>query len=171
MTLAITSSWRMLMYCSSCITVRVTMSSVSTIPKPEKTAPATKYGGKIVACQPGSTDVAKSMLTIVWTEITSGVASPARIVVAVSYRDHVRAEPFHPRLKRLYTSLLEPAAVRSRSVAKSGIIPRYQNTSEIVRYVLIANTSHRSGDRKFTQSGPRAFGYGMTQKASHGRPM
>src|SRR5713101_4440040 len=92
------------------------MSSVSTIPKPEKTAPATKYGGKIVACQPGSTDVAKSMLTIVWTEITSGVASPARIVVAVSYRDHVRAEPFHPRLKRLYTSLLEPAAVRSRSV-------------------------------------------------------
>jgi hypothetical protein len=27
--------------------------SVSTIAKPEKTAPATKYGGKIVVCQPG----------------------------------------------------------------------------------------------------------------------
>ena len=51
--------------------------SVSTIAKPEKIAPATKYGGKIVVCQPGMTDVAKSKLTIVWTERTSGVASPA----------------------------------------------------------------------------------------------
>src|ERR1051325_5687807 len=50
-------------------------------------------------------------------------------------------------------------------------MPRYQNTSEIVRYVLIANTSHNSGDRKLTHSGPREFGYGMTQNASHGRPM
>ena len=34
--------------------------SVMTIAKPLKTAPATKYGGKIVVCQPGSTLVAKS---------------------------------------------------------------------------------------------------------------
>ncbi len=33
---------------------------VKTIANPEKTAPATKYGGKIVVCQPGSTDTAKS---------------------------------------------------------------------------------------------------------------
>ena len=36
-----------------------------TIAKPEKMAPATKYGGKIVVCQPGTTDVAKSNDTIV----------------------------------------------------------------------------------------------------------
>ena len=28
--------------------------------KPEKMAPATKYGGKIVVCQPGSWETAKS---------------------------------------------------------------------------------------------------------------
>jgi hypothetical protein len=38
------------------------------------------------------------MLTIEWTESTSGVASAARIVLSVSYRDHVRCDPFHPRL-------------------------------------------------------------------------
>ena len=45
--------------------------------KPENTAPATKYGGKIVVCQPGMTDVAKSKDTMVWTESTSGVDRPA----------------------------------------------------------------------------------------------
>ncbi len=50
---------------------------VATIPKPENSAPATKYGGNTVECQPGSIEIAKSMLTIVWTLITSGVASPA----------------------------------------------------------------------------------------------
>jgi hypothetical protein len=51
--------------------------SVSTIPKPEKIAPATKYGGKIVVCHPGMSEIAKSKETIVCTERTSGVASPA----------------------------------------------------------------------------------------------
>src|SRR5512138_3475768 len=45
---------------------------VMTIAKPEKTAPATKYGGKIVVCQPAMTDVEKSQDTIVWTESTRG---------------------------------------------------------------------------------------------------
>ena len=49
-------------------------------------------------------------------------------------------------------------AARSRRVAKSGIMPTYQNTSEMIRYVLMAKTSHRSGERKLTQSGPREFG-------------
>ena len=44
------------------------MISVSTIAKPPKMAPATKYGGKIVVCQPGSCDVAKSKDT---TECTA----------------------------------------------------------------------------------------------------
>ena len=44
---------------------------------PWNTAPATKYGGKIVECQPGTKPKAKSKLTIVCTDTTSGVASPA----------------------------------------------------------------------------------------------
>ena len=47
------------------------------IANPEKIAPATKYGGKIVVCQPGTTDVAKSKDTIVCTDNTSGVLKPA----------------------------------------------------------------------------------------------
>ena len=74
---------------STCLTVmkssspyifRAGTASVSTIAKPEKMAPATKYGGKIVVCQPGMTDTAKSNETMVWTESTSGVARPARIM-------------------------------------------------------------------------------------------
>ena len=64
--------------------MRVTSKSVNTMAKPEKIAPATKYGGKIVVCQPGITDVAKSMDTIVCTESTSGVATPASISDTVS---------------------------------------------------------------------------------------
>jgi hypothetical protein len=48
--------------------------------KPEKIAPATKYGGNIVVCQPGRTATAKSKLTTVCTERTRGVARPANIV-------------------------------------------------------------------------------------------
>jgi hypothetical protein len=41
------------------------MSKVLTIANPEKIAPATKYGGNIVVCHPGITEVAKSNETIV----------------------------------------------------------------------------------------------------------
>ena len=51
--------------------------SVCTIAKPEKIAPATKYGGNMVVCQPGITEVAKSKDTIVCTESTKGVLKPA----------------------------------------------------------------------------------------------
>jgi hypothetical protein len=40
-------------------------------------APATKYGGKTVACQPGTTELAKSKLTMVCTLTTSGAERPA----------------------------------------------------------------------------------------------
>ena len=40
-------------------------------------APATKYGGKMVVCQPGTIAIEKSKLTTVWTESTKGVARPA----------------------------------------------------------------------------------------------
>src|SRR6185436_10954192 len=60
---------------------------------------------------------------------------------------------------------------RSRSVATSGIKPLYQNKSETVKYVEIANTSHNNGELKFTHNGPLVFGYGNTKNASHTRPM
>src|SRR3972149_12285559 len=97
-TLHILSMCCTVMYCSSPIALRATMVSVNTIAIPEKIAPATKYGGKIVVCQPGITDVAKSMLTMECTENTSGVASPAKSRYTVSYRCHVRDEPVQPRL-------------------------------------------------------------------------
>ena len=53
------------------------MISVTTMAKPEKMAPATKYGGKIVVCQPGMIETAKSKLTTECTDSTSGVARAA----------------------------------------------------------------------------------------------
>jgi len=38
---------------------------------------------------------------------------------------------------------------RSRMVARSGTMPMYQNSSETVKYVFTANTSHRSGLRNW----------------------
>src|SRR3974390_571535 len=61
-------------------------------------------------------------------------------------------------------------SVRSRSVARSGISPMNQNSSEIVKYVETANTSHTSGLRNCGQMAIE-LGYGNSQKASHGRPM
>ena len=56
-----------------------TIKTVITIAKPEKIAPATKYGGKIVVCQPGIIETAKSKLTIECTDNTRGVHRPANI--------------------------------------------------------------------------------------------
>ena len=67
------------MMSSSFSTFRSGISSDNTMPKPENTAPATKYGGKIVVCQPGTWETEKSMDTMECTESTSGVESPARI--------------------------------------------------------------------------------------------
>src|SRR5512140_3744747 len=58
---------------------------------------------------------------------------------------------------------------RSRNVAKSGTSPRYQKTSDTVKYVDTANTSQTRGEMKFTQS-ECWFGYGRRYAASHGRP-
>src|SRR5579872_3544728 len=57
---------------------RAMSSSVITHANPENIAPATKYGGKIVVCQPGITEVAKSNDTMVCTDSTSGVDRPAK---------------------------------------------------------------------------------------------
>ena len=104
--------------------------SMMTIAKPPNTAPATKYGGKIVVCQPGTCDTAKSKLTTEWTLSTSGVASAASSMYAFSYRIQCRAEPFQPRAAIPYASCRHFDLARSRSVAKSGIMPMYQNSSD-----------------------------------------
>ncbi len=57
--------------------LRIGIIKVMTIAKPENIAPATKKGGSTVVCQPGRTEIAKSKLTTVWTETTSGVAMAA----------------------------------------------------------------------------------------------
>src|SRR6266567_2672364 len=110
-------------------------------------APATKYGGKIVVCQPGSTATAKSKLMTVCTESTRGVASPASNSDAVSYRIQCRTEPRQPSEINPYVYCANRDFARSLMVPKSGTMPIYQNTTEIVAYVETANTSHSSGER------------------------
>src|SRR5512144_2875635 len=70
---------------------QITM-SVTTIANPEKIAPATKYGGKIVACQPGVSAIAKSNDTTECTDSTSGVENAARNRYARVKWRHSRSE-------------------------------------------------------------------------------
>jgi hypothetical protein len=53
-------------------------------------------------------------------------------------------------------------SVRSRIDAMSGTSPRYQNIADTAKYVLTANTSQSSGERKLVQTA-RWFGYGKSQ--------
>src|SRR5258708_24368925 len=57
--------------------LRIGINSVMTIATPEKIAPATKYGAKIVLCQPGFIAIAKSHETTECTDNTTAVANPA----------------------------------------------------------------------------------------------
>src|ERR1043166_7651620 len=111
-------------------------------------APATKYGGKKVLCQPGTIAIVKSKLTTVWTESTSGVARPASSSDAVSYTLQCRADPRQPIASMPYANLAKRLVVRSRRVARSGMRPTYQNSADTVAYVETAKTSHTSGLRK-----------------------
>src|SRR5215211_13676 len=96
-TLFITSMCSMVIYSSSANTFLVTNKSVCTMAKPEKMAPATKYGGKMVVCQPGITEVAKSNDTIVCTDNTSGVDKPANTSDKLSCLCQCLVEPVHPK--------------------------------------------------------------------------
>ena len=121
--------------------------------KPEKIAPATKYGGNIVVCHPGSRDVAKSIDTILCTDNTSGVDIPANISDTVSKRCQVFTEPVQPNDITEYIRRRRPCA-RSRINAISGNKPVYQNTNDTEKYVEIANTSQISGELKLTHNDP-----------------
>src|SRR5690606_32108730 len=122
------------MYASSWQTFLMIMRSVFTIANPENTAPATKYGGKMVVCHPGITDVAKSKDTMVCTESTSGVASPARTRETSSKRSQSFARPDQPQLRILSILFVNGVTARSQIIAKSGTRPVPQNTSESELY-------------------------------------
>ena len=85
------------------------MARVSTIAKPEKMAPATKYGGKIVLCQPGTIAAAKSHDTMLWTEMTSTVTRPASTAYAVRRCFHSPAVPVHPIASHRNTRRRQPS--------------------------------------------------------------
>src|SRR5262245_53826380 len=114
---------------------------------PAKMAPATKNGGKMVACHIGTIPTEKSNDTIVCTLKTSGVPRPARSRYSFSNRRQWYAEPRQPSAKKPYTARWIRVFAVSRNDAKSGTRPRYQNTSDTVKYVVTANTSHASGLR------------------------
>jgi hypothetical protein len=81
----------------------------------------------MVVCHPGITEVAKSNDTMVCTESTNGVETPASINDTVSKRCHDFTDPFHPNDKTEYILLRKPFAL-SRIVAMSGNKPVFQNT-------------------------------------------
>src|SRR5579871_84503 len=145
------------------------MMIVKTIPIPEKIAPATKYGAKIVVCHPGTSDIAKSNDTMECTESTSGVENAARNRYARAKWRHSASEFLQPNESTDRICFLIGFFSASRSVATSGIRPMKRNVVEIVRYVEMANTSHTSGLLKFGQI-RRQLGYGISQKNFHGRP-
>ena len=74
--------------------------SVRIMASPEKIAPATKYGAKIVLCQPGTTATAKSHETMLCTDTTSAVMSPASTAYAARKWRHSSAVPVHPSASR-----------------------------------------------------------------------
>src|SRR5438093_8750359 len=106
---------------------------VSTIANPLKIAPATKYGGKIVVCQPGTIEVAKSKDTMVCTDNTSGVASPANTSDNDSCRCQCFVLPVQPKAAIPYNNLRNLVLALSLTVARSGIKPEYQNSNETVK--------------------------------------
>src|SRR5262252_9641879 len=101
--------------------------------------------------------VEKSKDTIVCTESTSGVESPASSRYAVSYRLQWRASPRQPIASIAKTTFCHFCLAVSRIVAKSGINPMNQKSAETVAYVETAKTSHISGLRKFGHM-PIVFG-------------
>src|SRR4051794_6719967 len=99
------------------------MAIVNTMPMPEKIAPATKYGGKIVAGQPGGSAIAESKDTTECRESTRGVANAARNRYARVKCRHSRSEFLQPRDSMARIDFRIGFFSRSRRIAMSGIRP------------------------------------------------
>ena len=84
-------------------------------------------------CQPGITEVAKSIDTMVCTESTRGVAKPARTKESSSNLCQCFALPDQPNDRIAYIFFTAGFTALSRIIAKSGIKPMYQNTKETVK--------------------------------------
>src|SRR5215831_17068713 len=100
----------------------------------------------MVVCHPGMTEVAKSNDTTVCTDSTSGVLKPASTSDKLSCLCQCLVEPVHPNDSTPYMNFLHFSFARSRTVARSGMRPEYQNNTETVKYVEIANTSQSKGE-------------------------
>ena len=108
-------------------------------------------------CHPGITEVAKSILTIECTENTNGVARPANTKDTSSNLCQCFALPLQPKANNVYSYFRIGdifSFTLSLIIAKSGFNPIYQNTTETVKYVEIANTSQSSGELKLTHKEP-----------------
>jgi hypothetical protein len=66
---------------------------------PEKMAPATKYGPKMVECHIGWIVMEKTKETTVWTEMAMGITSTAMIAIARFRTFCWRALPVQPRAR------------------------------------------------------------------------
>ena len=84
-------------------------------------------------CQPGITEVAKSKDTIVCTDNTSGVASPANTSDKDSCLCQCLVLPVQPNAATPYNNLRSLVFALSLTVARSGINPEYQNNNETVK--------------------------------------
>src|ERR671916_493483 len=99
----------------------------------------------MVACQPGTSDIAKSNDTTECTESTSGVEKAARNRYARVKCRHSRSEFRQPSERIEKIRFLMGFVSRSRSTAMSGISPMYRKVLDTVRYVRIAKTSQTRG--------------------------
>jgi hypothetical protein len=67
---------------------------------PEKIAPTTKYGPKMVECHMGWTVMAKTQETTVWTETAMGITRTAMAAMRVSRMCFCLSVPVHPSARR-----------------------------------------------------------------------
>src|SRR5439155_15448205 len=104
----------------------------------------------------------KSELANVWPEKTGGVARPRRHEVGNLFPFPCPSGVPPPNPKKANTFFCQSFFARSRTVARSGTSPRYQNSKEIVKYVPTAKTSHTRGLRNCGHS-RIVSGYGNSQ--------
>src|SRR5450759_379893 len=109
------------------------MNSVMIAAQPEYNAPATKYGGNEVMCQPGCCDIAKSDATMECPDTARGIRKHAIVRYVTRHLRHWRSVPSQPSDNAVYSFLRQPGFILSRQIARSGIIPTYRNRIDELR--------------------------------------